>query len=211
LQLKQLSRIGLLATVGVLPLLAACNGSAMMNPAAPSMSGHGQGSGQGMPGMGMGMGMRTNVASELEYFAHMIPHHEEAIVAARELERGTSRPEMRAFAQSIVTTQSAEVEQMRIWLAEWYQGRDTHVNYEPMMRDLRGLSGDAIDQAFLVDMIPHHMMAVMMSQQMLSAGLARNQDVVRFAATIRDTQRQEIHMMRAWLLAWFNISPGMGH
>jgi uncharacterized protein (DUF305 family) len=203
LRLDQLPRISLFATMGLLPLLAACNGSAVMNPAAPSMSGHGQ----GMPGMGM----RSNVASEFEYFAHMIPHHEEGIAAATELGRGTSRPEMRAFAQSIVRTQSAEVEQMKLWLAEWYQGRDTHVNYEPMMRDLRGLSGDAVDQAFLVDMVPHHMMAVMMSQQMLAAGLAHNQDVARFAATIRDTQRQEIHMMRAWLLAWFDISAGMDH
>lgn len=209
MRLERRLRTGLFATLGVLPLLAACNGSAMMNPAAPSMSGQGQGSGHGRPGMGMGV--RSNVASEFAYFAHMIPHHEEAIAAARELERGTSRPEMRAFAQSIVTTQSAEVEQMTLWLTEWYQGRDTDVNYEPMMRRLRGLSGDAIDQAFLVDMVPHHMVAVMMSQQMLAAGLARNQDVARFAATIRDTQRQEIHMMSAWLLAWFNISPGMGH
>ncbi len=66
----------------------------------------------------------------------MIPHHEEAIATARILQRGTGRQEMRTFAASIVETQSAEVEQMKAWLAAWYPRRDTRVVYQPMMRNL---------------------------------------------------------------------------
>lgn len=155
----------------------------------------------GMGGMGMGMGME--VRNEFDYLTRMIPHHEEAIVAAKVLQAGTQRQEMRTFAASIIETQSAEVAQMKAWLAAWYPGRDTRVIYIPMMRTLTGLGGAALDRAFLDDMIPHHMMAVMMSQQFLVANLADHGEVVPFARNIRDTQQNEIHTMTSWLRAWF--------
>ena len=147
----------------------------------------------------MGGGMTVTVASEFDYLTRMIPHHQEAIVTAGLLERGTQRADLRAFAASIVRTQSAEVAQMNAWLATWYPARDTRVDYRPMMRDLTGLTGDALDKVFLEDMIPHHMMAVMMSQQLIMRNLAAHAAVGPFAANIRDTQRAEIQMMTAWL------------
>jgi uncharacterized protein (DUF305 family) len=78
-----------------------------------------------------------------------------------------------------------------------------------MMRDLTGLRGDALDKAFLDDMIPHHMAAVMMSQQLLTGNLAEHPEVEPFARTIRDTQRAEIMQMHGWLADWFGES-GMG-
>ncbi len=140
-----------------------------------------------------------NVEDEFEYLTTMIPHHEEAIAAARILRDGTESPEMRAFAEEIIETQSAELSQMEAWLATWYPERDTSVEYTPMMRDLTGLRGNDLDQAFLEDMIPHHMAAVMMSQQVLSGGLAEHDEVEPFARTIRDTQRAEIIQMAGWL------------
>lgn len=169
----------------------------------------------GMSGAGGMMGMSDmKVTDEFSYLTMMIPHHEEAIKAAEVLQAGTDRPEMREFAQKIIDTQTREVNQMRSWLSTWYPGRDTTVDYTPMMRDLTGLRGDALDQAFLEDMIPHHMAAVMMSQQLLSAGLADHAEVKPFAQTIRDSQRTEIMTMRGWLSDWFGASgmnAGMNH
>ena len=175
------------------------------NPTRPSALTEGAGSsGTGaMPGMGMA------VASEFEYLTRMIPHHDEAIATARILQHGTERQEMRGFAASIIDTQSAEVQRMKEWLAVWYPGRDTRASYQPMMRDLTGLSGSALDRAFLEDMIPHHMMAVMMSQQLLASSLPRHDTVNPFASNIRDTQRSEIQMMSAWLREWFGMAPRM--
>ena len=51
------------------------------------------------------------------------------------------------------------------------------------MRDLSGLSGDALDEAFLIDMIPHHMVAVMMSQRLLMHGDAEHDEVDALART----------------------------
>jgi uncharacterized protein (DUF305 family) len=92
---------------------------------------------------------------------------------------------------------------MKSWLDSWYPNIDHQVDYQPMMRDLTNLKGDAVDQAFLQDMIFHHMDAVMMSQQLITSDYADHQEIIPFAQTIRDTQRDEIHMMRNWLAEWF--------
>jgi len=151
----------------------------------------------------MGAMAGMNVEDEFEYLTTMIPHHEEAVAAATVLRDGTESPEMRTFAEQIIETQKAEVRQMAAWLAAWYPERDTAVDYTPMMRDLTGLRGDDLDQAFLEDMIPHHMAAVMMSQQVLSGDITINDEVEPFAESIRDTQRAEIMQMAGWLTEWF--------
>lgn len=163
-------------------------------------------------------GMHGAVArTEFAFLTQMIPHHQEAVDAAGELAR-SGRPEMRAFGRDIVATQTAQIEQMRAWLADWYPGRSTDVGYEPMMRDLSGLSGDRLDKVFLQDMIGHHMAAVMMSQQLLVRGAADHDQVNDLARTIRDEQHKEIFWMQDRLAEWFDagwrhgwggMGPGM--
>jgi uncharacterized protein (DUF305 family) len=192
--------------------LAACGHDSRgpMNPAGPGPMGGPGGSvtpGTPMGPMGgpgpMGGGMAMTVASEFDYLTQMIPHHVEAIQVATVLQARSPRTEMREFAATIIATQRAEVRQMEAWLADWYPGRETNVAYRPMMRDLSGLTGDDVDRTFLEDMIPHHMMAVMMSQQLITRTLAVHWEVNPFAATIRDRQHAEIRMMSLWLREWF--------
>jgi uncharacterized protein (DUF305 family) len=148
-------------------------------------------------------------ASEAEYLVEMVAHHREAVAAARELAR-SDRPEMRAFGQSIVESQSAQIEQMTAWLADWYPEQSTTVDYRPMMRGLSGLSGDRLDRAFLQDMIGHHMVAVMMSQHLLVRG-TDHEEVAYLARSIRDDQHAEIIQMQRWLAQWFDAGwGGMG-
>ena len=157
----------------------------------------------------------TTVTTEFGYLTEMVAHHKEAVAAASELER-SDRAQMRAFGRSIVASQTAQIERMETWLAQWYPGRSTDVDYQPMMRDLTGLSGDRLDRAFLRDMIPHHMTAVMMSQQLLVRGLADHDEVDALAVSIRDEQHAEIFWMQRRLAAWFDagwrhgMGPGMG-
>lgn len=154
--------------------------------------------------------------SECGYLAEMVAHHEEAVAAATELQR-SDRPELRDFGASIVASQTAQIEQMQAWLAEWYPGRSADVDYQPMMRDLTGLSGDQLDRVFLEDMIAHHMIAVMMSQQLLVRQVADHDEANALASAIRDEQHAEIFWMRHKLAEWFDAGPrhgmgaGMGH
>ena len=161
-------------------------------------------SGGWMHGGGGGQMMGGVVArDEFAYLTHMVAHHEEAVDAARQLAR-SERPQMRAFGRDIVATQSAQIDQMQGWLTTWHPGRSTAVDYQPMMRDLTGLSGDRLDRVFLQDMVGHHMAAVMMSQQLLAHGSADHPQVADLARTIRDEQHTEIFRMKDWLATWFD-------
>lgn len=136
--------------------------------------------------------------SELDFLREMIAHHREAIDAAGELDRSET-PAMRAFGRDIVATQSSQVRLMEGWLAAWYPDEETDTPYEPMMRDLTGLSGDRLDEAFHEDMIGHHMAAVMMSRQLLMHGADDHAQVADLARTISTDQMREIRWMRSRL------------
>ena len=205
-------RRSLVATVGVLALVVvmaavAVAGMAGERPGnAPGFRMHGMSpSPWGEPGWGQDMHGWSAVGGEFEYLAEMVAHHEDAVLAAAELQR-SNRPQLRAFGASIVETQSAQIDLMNEWLARWYPGRTTDVDYEPMMRDLSGLSGDELDEAFLRDMIAHHMVAVMMSQHLLVGGFAEHRRVNGLAESIRDEQHVEIFQMRRWLAEWFDTA-----
>jgi uncharacterized protein (DUF305 family) len=188
---------GVVIVVIVAFALTACGTAAPPTAAGPPTVG-----GSGGPMMG-GDGV-----DEAGYLAEMISHHQEAIVAATQLAR-SSRPEMQTLGRRIADTQRAEVRQMTDWLASWYP-QQPPPGYRPMMTDLSTLSGDDLDRAFLTEMIPHHMSAVMMSQRLLVSGGALHPEVAAFAGTVRDTQRDEIVLMRGWLTDWFPNSTGPG-
>lgn len=162
------------------------------------------GFGPGMMGPGMMRpGMMESVNSEYEFLVKMIPHHEEAVTKTKILRDNTNREEMREFAKDIIEVQTQEIEEMEKYLAEWYPNRTNNYHYQPMMGDYQGLSGEELDYYFLEDMIFHHMGAVMMSQQLIMQDLAEHQSVYLLARSIRDSQRQEIFMMRDWLDKWY--------
>lgn len=204
------------ATLTLLLVLAGAVAMAVAGPDRDDRWGDGPMGGRaGSVGHMMGGGRAGMVASsEYEYLAGMVSHHEEAIAAARELRRSDS-PRMREFGAGIVASQSAQVEQMTGWLEEWYPDRPAYdPDYRAEMRDLSGLSGRALDRAFLTDMIGHHMMAVMSSQHLLVQGTAEHDEVADLARTIRDEQWREIRQMRRWLgwsgAGWMPVGPGHG-
>jgi uncharacterized protein (DUF305 family) len=53
------------------------------------------------------------------FLAAMIPHHEGAIVMAKDLLAKSTRPEMKKLAQDILTSQQAEIDQMKAWQTAW--------------------------------------------------------------------------------------------
>lgn len=139
------------------------------------------------------------VGSEREFITHMIPHHQEAVDTAQEvLERGGTTPEIRTLAESIISTQVAEIDMMKEWHLNWY--REAYVDtgsYTPMMRELENLTGAELDQVFLEDMIGHHMGAIMMSRSVRP--YIEHSEVTELADAIELTQSAEIAAMRGML------------
>jgi uncharacterized protein (DUF305 family) len=139
------------------------------------------------------------VKSEREFIEHMIPHHEEAIVTAREvLARGGSTPEMRTLAENIISAQEREIAAMKAWHEAWYGTPYVDLGtYKPMMRDLSLLSGAELDKVFLEDMIHHHMGAIMMARSV--APFIEREETRTLTETIIKTQSAEIETMRTLL------------
>ncbi len=170
---------------------------------------HGAPDSRAMPGaMHGGPGMQ-GIVDEAGFLTHMIPHHQEAVDSASHLLTLTERPELRTLLQEIVASQSAEIEQMRLWLDRWHPGTEPSEAYVPMMRDLSGESVEVQEQAFLEDMLMHHMMAVRDARMLLAQGLAENQEVADLARSIVSEQTREMLLMQGWLAEWFDV-PAMG-
>lgn len=70
-----------------------------------------------------------------------------------------------------------------------------------MMQGLEGKKGDALDQAFLDEMIVHHEGALDMAQALL-AGTERP-ELIELGNAIIATQTREIQQMKLWRDEWF--------
>lgn len=78
----------------------------------------------GMANSMKGMDMKkldslTGNAYDLEFIKQMIPHHEGAVVMAKEALQKSQKSEIRTLADSIIKDQEAEIKQMRDWQAAW--------------------------------------------------------------------------------------------
>ena len=76
-------------------------------------------------GMAMDMGTMSvstdeSIPYDQRFLEAMISHHEGAIDMAEMALEMSEREEIRSLAENIIATQTAEIEQMRSWLSEWY-------------------------------------------------------------------------------------------
>jgi len=143
-------------------------------------------------------GHTMTVASEQEFIQAMIPHHTEAVEAARiVLSRGGTTPAVRELATAIIAAQTAEIVQLKAWHEDWYDTPAPDVPYMPMLRAVRTLSGVELDRAFLSDMIPHHEGAITMVESVRP--FITHAEIATLADAIVATQAEEITLMRELL------------
>ena len=62
----------------------------------------------------------TGAEFEIEFMQMMIKHHLKAIKEASKCVERAFHPESRELCENIITSQAAEIEQMRTWLCQWY-------------------------------------------------------------------------------------------
>lgn len=141
----------------------------------------------------------ATVASEAEFIAAMVPHHQEAVSSATALLAISERPEIRALTEDVIRAQTAEIERLQGWLADVYPQEPAYQGYVPMMRPTLGMSVEQAEVAFMEDMILHHGMAVAMAEAYLALEAPRRAEVEALARDVVGSQSQEIETMRAWL------------
>ncbi len=140
--------------------------------------------------------MDTTITSERDFLAEMIPHHQEAVDAAKQvLARGGTTPEIKSLVTNIISAQEKEITEMRSWYQLWY-GTEYQPSgtYRPMMRDLSSYSDTLLDTVFLEDMIPHHMGAIMMARNVQL--YLEHVEVETLTSNIVTSQSQEIELMQ---------------
>ena len=137
---------------------------------------------------------------DLQFIDQMTMHHEGAIMSSEHMISDSKRPELRKLAENIEESQSEQIDQMQAWRDEWYpDAEQTSGMMEGMMsgsmQEMMG--GDATDEMFLRMMIPHHRMAVEMSEKALSD--AEHPELMDLAQNIKDEQTAEIELMEGYL------------
>ncbi len=76
--------------------------------------------GEQMSSMRMSMDLGPSDAGyDDRFLAAMIPHHESAVIMAKDLALKSKRPEMQKLAKEIIASQQAEIDQMNHWRKLW--------------------------------------------------------------------------------------------
>lgn len=142
-------------------------------------------------------------ADDVQFIDGMVPHHEGAVMMADLILQRGQRSDLRSMAEQMKSSQSQEIEQMRGARQALTGSRDTPPMSDPhMLADMMHmmqLSGAALDQMFLEDMIPHHAGAITMSHRALP-NLQRG-DMQTLARHIIDSQAREIGELNKMLTA----------
>lgn len=184
--------------VGVLVLLLAAGGIAV----GMGHMDHGSHGGHGGTKAGSG------TAVDLAFVQEMLPHHESAVDMARIAKERSDRPEIERLADAIITTQRAEISQLRS-IATRLQAGGVQAGSLGVPHHMMGMDGDVaaletadpFDRAFLDDMVPHHQGAIEMSRVVLDRG--SDPEVRALATAISAAQAKEIEQMQGWRTDWY--------
>jgi uncharacterized protein (DUF305 family) len=150
---------------------------------------------------------------DLQFIDEMTMHHEGAIMSSEHMISDSKRPELRELAKNIGESQSTQIDQMQEWRDDWYPdaeqtsgmpaGAMDEMMRGGMMEGMMGgsmqemMGGNATDEMFLRMMIPHHQMAVDMSEKALDE--AEHPELENLARKIIDEQKAEIELMEGYL------------
>lgn len=184
------------ATVVVANGCSGGNGAKTQSTTAPSMPG-------GMsPGATGSMG-NANAPFDAAFIDSMIPHHEGAVTMAKQALQESKRPEILTLSRNIVSSQEAEVGQLRGWRNQWYPGLapSSGMNMPMGMMELSKDATVTFDQRFIDAMIPHHQGAIAMAEAALTK--SQHPELRALAQKIIDAQKSEIAQMQQWKQAWF--------
>jgi uncharacterized protein (DUF305 family) len=149
-------------------------------------------------------------SADVHFVSGMIHHHGQALVMAAWATDGVhgASPEIRRMSERITVSQSDEIGLLERWLRERNEPRMEHHALMPGMlssaqlAELERARGAEFDRLFLTYMIQHHLGAVTMVDELLSApGAAQDGLVFRMAADIHADQTTEIERMQRMLAA----------
>jgi uncharacterized protein (DUF305 family) len=156
---------------------------------------------------------------DLRFIDAMTPHHQGAVVMAKEAQQKSQRPEIQKLAAAIIQAQNQEIAQMRQWRQAWYpKASGTAMVYDTQMGHMIPMSSEQMkgmmmsqdlgtadpkfDLRFIDAMIPHHEGAVTMAKDVL--GKTKRPEIKQMGKEIVTSQQAEIEQMKAWRKVWYS-------
>lgn len=150
---------------------------------------------------------------DLRFIDAMIPHHEGAVVMAKDLLQKSKRPESQKLATAIISAQTQEIAQMKAWRTAWYpKAPTTPMAWHSAMNHMMAMPPEQIsamkmdidlgkadagyDLRFIKAMIPHHEAAIIMAKDL--ALKTKRPELQKMAKDILTSQQTEIDQMNRW-------------
>jgi len=156
---------------------------------------------------------------DLRFIDAMIPHHQGAVIMAKDVLQKSPRAELKKLATGIISAQNQEITQMQQWRQAWYPKAPNkpmawhspmnHMMEMPpnqvqamrMEMDL-GAADANYDLRFINAMIPHHQGAIVMAKDVLQK--SQRPEMQKLAQDILSSQQAEIEQMKQWRKSWYN-------
>ena len=215
--MERIARFGLLALLLTAPLMlvsCASFGSDGEQGSAEQDSGE---SGDGMQGIDHGSGgtlasemlMENGEYSDERFIDAMAPHHQGAVDMARVALVNAEHPEIRQLAENVVSSQEAEIEELRSIKEEQFGDPEIPTEMSPEEMQMMGAMEDPgdlenqepFDRAFIDAMIPHHESAIEMAE--VAYKETSNPRIRALTRRIIEAQEGEIEQMTAWRQEWY--------
>jgi uncharacterized protein (DUF305 family) len=139
----------------------------------------------------------------------MVPHHQGAIAMARVALKNAHHKEIRELSRNIVSTQQAEIEELKSIKNEEYgtskvpmkMSREQMRGMGMMMNPHHLANQKPFDKAFIDAMIPHHRSAIYMAR--IASKKSDNPRIRELAHNIVSAQKKEIEQMKRWRKEWY--------
>lgn len=143
---------------------------------------------------------------EIRFLEGMIDHHHMAVMMSELCDGRTIHGELQGLCEQIVSTQTAEIEQMQSWLMQWYG-----LTHEPEMKAgmentiyrLSALTGEAFEIEYMQMMIRHHEAAIREAGHCLER--AEHEELLAMCESMRQAQEEEVSQLEGWLCDWYEI------
>ncbi len=138
----------------------------------------------------------------------MIEHHQGAIAMAQIVLDESEQPELRTFAEAIISAQDGEIAQMQEWRTAWFPDLAPTTGME-MGMEMGDMSiaedpDKPFEQRFIEAMISHHQGAIDMADMALE--MSERAEIRTLAEAIIAAQTAEIEQMQGWLAEWYGVT-----
>ena len=163
----------------------------------------------GSGGMASGMLMEDGRYSDRAFIDAMVPHHQGAVEMAEVALENAEHQEIRDLAEDIVSTQEAEIRELKEIKQEEFGTSRVPMDMDPGQMEGMGMTADPqsladeepFDEAFIRAMIPHHRSAIQMANVAIEK--SDNPRIEKLAGEIVRAQEREISQMQTWRENWY--------